>query len=217
MNWPDLSKNRHPGDGDVALAAVGRRARELEVTERQVGIERLPMHAPSLLVGLRVGHFPTRFTKFRARRGGVSNGFGELLADEAMVRIWIPSTRRKRTVREYENALRSPAEPPRIVYAPSGRRQRRHLGPVARRTQRHSDRVNRHAASVLTEILFLEWLYAPCIFLSPDPPSFVPIEPFRRCQGSPEQATRGEILTVVPHDAQSRVVGLQNGTFRLHR
>lgn len=46
--------------GDVAHAIVGRRTRNLEITERQVRIERLPVLTPVLCTGLQIGHFPAR-------------------------------------------------------------------------------------------------------------------------------------------------------------
>src|SRR6476469_2972210 len=87
---PRLIKHRQARDRYVALAAVGGRSRELEVTERQVGIEGLPVLAPSLGVRLQVGHFPPRLADFRARRRRVRKAFGELLTDKAMLRIGFP-------------------------------------------------------------------------------------------------------------------------------
>src|SRR6202043_3587168 len=87
---PRLVKYRQPRDGDVALSAVGRRPRVLEITERQVGIEGLPVLAPGLCVRLHVGHFPPRLTDLGAWRRRVSNAFGELLASEAMLRVALP-------------------------------------------------------------------------------------------------------------------------------
>ena len=46
------------GPPHVAVAAVRRRPRELEITERQVGLERGPVPAPSLLVRLEVRRLP---------------------------------------------------------------------------------------------------------------------------------------------------------------
>ena len=62
----------------------------LEITERQVGIERLPVLAPGLRVRLQVGHFPARLTDLGARRRRVSNAFGELLANEPMLCVALP-------------------------------------------------------------------------------------------------------------------------------
>ena len=58
----------------VAVAAVGRRPRELEITERQVGLERGPVPAPSLLVRLEVRHLPARLADLRARGVGSARG-----------------------------------------------------------------------------------------------------------------------------------------------
>ena len=68
---------------------------------------------------------------------------------------------------------------------------------------------HRHAASVFPHILLLEWLG------SPDPLELchgkrVAVAPFRRRHRGPVQATRGEILPVVPHHAEKFVIGLKN-------
>ena len=63
-----LVKDRQPRDRHIALAAVGRRPRELEVPERQVGIEGLAMLAPGLSVRLEVRQFPASLADFGARR-----------------------------------------------------------------------------------------------------------------------------------------------------
>ncbi len=52
---PRLVEHRQPRNGPVPLAAVGLRARKLEIAEWQMGVERLPMLAPGLFVGLQVG------------------------------------------------------------------------------------------------------------------------------------------------------------------
>ena len=49
---PIFVKDRQPRDGYVTLATVGRRSRELEVAEGEMGIKRLPMLAPGLCIGL---------------------------------------------------------------------------------------------------------------------------------------------------------------------
>ena len=87
---PRLVKYRQPRHGDVALSAVGRRPRVLEITERQVGVERLAVLAPGLGVRLQVGHFPARLTDLGAWRRCVSNAFCELLANEPMLRVALP-------------------------------------------------------------------------------------------------------------------------------
>src|SRR6266404_4597318 len=79
-----LIKHRQARDRYVALAAVGGGSRELKVTERQVGLEGLPVLAPGLRVRLQVGHFPPCLADFRARRR-VCKAFGEILTDEAML------------------------------------------------------------------------------------------------------------------------------------
>src|ERR1700752_1102477 len=87
---PRLIKNRQARDRYVALAAVGGRSRELEVTERQVGLEGLAVLAPGLRARLHVWPFPPCLADFRARRRRVCKAFGDLLTDEAMLRIGFP-------------------------------------------------------------------------------------------------------------------------------
>src|SRR6266478_5460520 len=65
---PRLIKHRQARNRYVALASVGGGSRELKVTERQVGLEGLPVLAPGLRVRLQVGHFPPCLADFRARR-----------------------------------------------------------------------------------------------------------------------------------------------------
>ena len=55
-----------------------------------MGLEGLPVLAPSLRVRLQVGHFPPCLADFRARRRRVCKAFGEILTDEAMLRIGFP-------------------------------------------------------------------------------------------------------------------------------
>src|SRR5262249_34011836 len=81
---------RQPGDGYIALAAIGRRSRELKISEWQVGIEGLAVLAPALLVRLEVGHFPPCLADLGAWGRRVNKAFGELLADKAMLRIALP-------------------------------------------------------------------------------------------------------------------------------
>src|SRR6478735_3062516 len=87
---PRLIKHRQARNRYVALAAVGGGSRELKVTERQVGLEGLPVLAPGLRVRLQVRHFPPCLADFRARRRRVCKAFGEFLTDKAMLRIGFP-------------------------------------------------------------------------------------------------------------------------------
>ena len=57
---PALVKHGQSRDGHVALAAIAARHRELEIAERQVGVERLPVPAQGLRVRLQVGQCPGR-------------------------------------------------------------------------------------------------------------------------------------------------------------
>ena len=67
-----LVKYRQPRDGHIALATVGRRSRELKISEWQVGIEGLAVLAPGLGVRLEVRHFPASLADLGARRRRVS-------------------------------------------------------------------------------------------------------------------------------------------------
>ena len=71
-----------------------------------------------------------------------------------------------------------------------------------------------HAAAVLPEVLLLEWLDSPDQLQLCHGPR-VAVAPFRRRQARPVQATRGEILSVVSHDAEKRVIRLKNATFEI--
>src|SRR5258706_4758844 len=86
---PRLIQHRQARDRYLALAAVGGGSRELKVTERQVGLEGLPVLAPGLRVMLQVGHLPPCLADFKARRR-VCKAFGEILTGEAMRRIGFP-------------------------------------------------------------------------------------------------------------------------------
>ena len=55
-----------------------------------MGIERLAVLAPSLFVRLQIRYFPSRLTDFGSRRGRIGKTPGELLADEAMLRVALP-------------------------------------------------------------------------------------------------------------------------------
>ena len=70
-------KYRQPIDRHIALATVGRRPRELEIAERQVGVERLPVPTPAFCIGLEIGHLPSRLANLGDRRLG--KRLGELL------------------------------------------------------------------------------------------------------------------------------------------
>src|SRR4029077_19010681 len=83
-------KHRHSRDRHVALSTVGGGSCELEVTEREGGIERLPGPAPSLFVRFQIGHLPARFADFKSQCGRIGKTLSELLANEAMLRIALP-------------------------------------------------------------------------------------------------------------------------------
>src|SRR5262245_23849252 len=100
---------RQPRDGHIALATVGRRSRKLEVSEWQMGIEGLAVLAPGLLVRLEVRHFPPSLADFGAGRWRVSQPFGKLLANEAMLRVALP-VHVERELDEGAKALLAPAQ-----------------------------------------------------------------------------------------------------------
>ena len=79
---------------------------------------------------------------------------------------------------------------------------------------RHADE-HGHAAAVFPEVLLLERLQSPAHFELGHPASFVAITPFRGSQVRPVQATRDEILAVVSHHGEERVIRLENPTFEL--
>src|SRR5205085_1632462 len=87
---PRLVKYRQPRDGDVALSTVGRRPRELEITERQVGIEGFAVLLPSFGIRLQMRHFPARLTDLGPWLRRVGNPFAKLLANKAMLRVALP-------------------------------------------------------------------------------------------------------------------------------
>ena len=74
----------------MAFAAVGRGSRKLEVTEWQVGIERLAVLAPSLGVRLEVRHFPPSLADLGAQRRRVRPALQQTPADKAMLRVALP-------------------------------------------------------------------------------------------------------------------------------
>jgi hypothetical protein len=71
-----------------------------------------------------------------------------------------------------------------------------------------------HAAAVLPEVLLLEWLQSPALRELGDQP-LIAFAPFRGSQVPPDQATSGEILAVVSHDGEERVVRVDDPPFEL--
>src|SRR6476620_5290160 len=156
---PRLIKHRQARNRYVALAAVGGGSRELKVTERQVGLQGLPVLAPGLRVRLQAGHFPPCLADFRARRRRVCKAFGEILTDEAMLRIGFP-VHVEGELYERAKALLALAQ--------------RFFGPLALRHlddkdnplvsfpfEKGSSDQNRHAAAILAELFLLVWLAGP--------------------------------------------------------
>src|SRR5215468_6199323 len=87
---PDLVEHWDARDGDIARAAVRGRAGKLEIPEREVGVERGPVLAPSLFVGLDVWDLPPRLAELRSRCVRVGQPFGEFLTREAMLGVALP-------------------------------------------------------------------------------------------------------------------------------
>src|SRR4029453_19570365 len=80
---PALVECRQPRHGHVTLAAVGGGARKLEVPEWEMSVQRGPVLAPSLFVGLDVGDLPAGLADLGSGRRCVGEPFGELLRGEA--------------------------------------------------------------------------------------------------------------------------------------
>ena len=78
-----------------------------------------------------------------------------------------------------------------------------------RRAEQHG-----HTAAVLPEVLLLERLQAPALLVLFHQPR-VAVAPFRRRQICPAYATGDEILAVVSHHTEKRVIGLENLTFEI--
>src|SRR5215472_16959583 len=70
------------------------------------------------------------------------------------------------------------------------------------------------AAAVFPKILLLELWDTPRQFQLSEG-TFVTVAPFRRRQIGSVQATRGEILSVVSHHSEKRVVGITNAAFEI--
>ncbi len=73
---------------------------------------------------------------------------------------------------------------------------------------------HRHTAPILAQQLLLVRLQAPGHLQLLNVPCAA-VAPFRRRQVRPAHATGDEILTVVPHHAEKRVIGLDNPTVEL--
>src|SRR6476469_9468899 len=151
---PRLIKHRQARNRYVALAAVGGGSRELKVTERQVGLEGLPMLAPGLRVRLQVGYFPPRLADFRARRRRVCKAFGKLLTGEAMLRIGFP-VHVEGELYERAKALLAVAQ---RLFGPLavGHVDDKDNPLVSIHLEKRAADQNRYAAAVFAEILLLE-------------------------------------------------------------
>ncbi len=72
-----------------------------------------------------------------------------------------------------------------------------------------------HAAAVLAEVLLLKRGQDPGPLQLWHPLSGIAVEPFRWGQVGPADATRCEILTIVAHDAEKGVIGLEDPAFEI--
>ena len=87
---PDFIERRDPGNGDVARAAVRSRPGEFEVPEWEVRVERGPVLAPGLFIGLDVRNLPAGLADLGSARRRVGQPFGKFLASEAMLGVAFP-------------------------------------------------------------------------------------------------------------------------------
>ena len=143
-------KYRQPGDRDVAFAALGCRAREFEIAERQVGVKHFAVLAPGFSVGLEIRHLPARL----ADLGAGSRRVGQPSANSWRIKRCCasdPNIPRRRIARGYEtpSLARSSCS---FRLRSVNRGQKRHPRFLFRRNmRRHQDG---HAAPVLTQVLF---------------------------------------------------------------
>src|SRR5262249_6267795 len=72
-----------------------------------------------------------------------------------------------------------------------------------------------NTAAIFAEVLLLERLQAPSRLQLWDPSSYVEIEPFRRRQVRPAQATADEIFTIVAKHLKECIVGFRDLAFEL--
>src|SRR5580704_4384726 len=74
----------------VALATFRGGPNELEIAERQVRVKCLTVAPPGIFVWLQVGHLPASPAELGVSVRRIAETFGELLPDEAMLRIGLP-------------------------------------------------------------------------------------------------------------------------------
>src|ERR1700687_4290255 len=87
---PDLIERRDAGNGDVARRAVRSRPGELEVPKWEVRVERGPVLAPRLFVGLDVRDLPAGLADLGTACRRVGQSFGKLLPRDAMLGVSLP-------------------------------------------------------------------------------------------------------------------------------
>jgi hypothetical protein len=115
---PAFIEHRNPGNGNVARAAVGSWARELEIPEREMRVHCGAVPTPSVLVRLHIWDFPARLADLRAGRRRVGEAVGELLTGKAMLRVGLP-VHVERELHESAEALVARAK--RVLGAPPSR------------------------------------------------------------------------------------------------
>ncbi len=211
---PRLVKHRQPRHGDVALAAVGRRPHELEITEREVGIECLPVLAPGLCVRLQVRHFPARLTDLGARHRRVGKPLRELLAGKAMLRVALPV----HVEGELHEGAKALLALPQRFFGPLALGQIQYVRDtlVSFLVERGGADQHGDTAAILAEVLLFIGLRGSG-HLQLGLPQCVAVAPVRRRQSRTVDATRDEILAVVSHHSQKRVVGRDHLTVESSR
>src|SRR5208282_4781792 len=85
-----LVKRGHAGHRHVPLAPFRRRARKLEVAEREMGIERRAVLAPGFLVRLEIRNLPARLADLGTVRWSIDESIAKFLPSETMVLVALP-------------------------------------------------------------------------------------------------------------------------------
>ena len=177
-----------------------------------MGIERFPVLAPGLCVRLQVRHIPARLTDLRVRRRRVGKALREFLVGKAMLRVGLPV----HVEGELHEGPKALLTLPQRLFRPLALGQIKDEANALICTlfeHRPADQ-HGHTASVFTQIFLLEWRERPDQLQLRDV-TCVEVAPFRRRQHRTVQASRGEILAVVTHDTQKRVIGLKYATFEV--
>ena len=170
-------------------------------------LECLAMNAPGFFVRLQVGHLPACLAQLGISGRPVAETFGELLPDEAMLRIRLPV--------DLEGELHERAK---AFLALAERLFRRlSLGQI----DDESDKLvsaffdgcgakhDGHSAAVFPEVLLLDWRPLTSRLMLQEP-LCVPLPPVRGRQSRPADAACLKIPAVVSHDAEEGVIGFKD-------